>query len=68
MGFAICLWLADSKKSRVMSSTSLEPVYVGQYKFEKNIGQGTYGKVKLAIHSETGEKVLPFIVSLKGRH
>jgi serine/threonine protein kinase len=38
-------------------SEDLEPAYVGQYNFEKNIGQGTYGKVKLAIHSETGEKV-----------
>lgn len=30
---------------------------VGNYKIEKTIGQGTFGKVKLAIHSLTGEKV-----------
>lgn len=30
---------------------------VGPYKLGKTIGQGTYGKVKLASHIETGEKV-----------
>lgn len=30
---------------------------IGNYKFEKTIGQGTYGKVKLAINTDTNEKV-----------
>lgn len=30
---------------------------VGNYKIEKTIGQGTFGKVKLAVHQLTGEKV-----------
>ena len=30
---------------------------VGNYKIEKTIGQGTFGKVKLASHLLTGEKV-----------
>ena len=30
---------------------------VGNYKIEKTIGQGTFGKVKLAVHLLTGEKV-----------
>jgi len=30
---------------------------VGQYMLGKTIGEGTFGKVKLAIHIPTGEKV-----------
>jgi hypothetical protein len=30
---------------------------VGQYMLGKTIGEGTFGKVKLAIHLPTGEKV-----------
>ena len=30
---------------------------VGNYKIEKTIGQGTFGKVKLGTHILTGEKV-----------
>ena len=30
---------------------------IGNYKIEKTIGQGTFGKVKLAVHLLTGEKV-----------
>ena len=30
---------------------------IGNYKIEKTIGQGTFGKVKLAVHQLTGEKV-----------
>jgi len=32
---------------------------VGQYILGKTIGEGTFGKVKLAIHQPTGEKVNP---------
>ena len=30
---------------------------MGQYMLGKTIGEGTFGKVKLAIHIPTGEKV-----------
>ena len=30
---------------------------LSNYKYIKNIGEGTFGKVKLAIHILTGEKV-----------
>jgi len=30
---------------------------VGQYMIGKTIGEGTFGKVKLAVHIPTGEKV-----------
>ena len=30
---------------------------VGNYKMEKTIGEGTFGKVKLAVHIPTGEQV-----------
>jgi hypothetical protein len=30
---------------------------IGNYRIEKTIGQGTYGKVKLGVHCQTNEKV-----------
>jgi serine/threonine protein kinase len=41
------------------SSTSAtgERKVVGQYMLGKTIGEGTFGKVKLAVHLPTGEKV-----------
>ena len=35
---------------------------VGQYMLGKTIGEGTFGKVKLAIHIPTGEKVLEYYI------
>jgi len=37
-------------------------VMVGDYRLEKTIGQGTYGKVKLGIHVKTNEKVAVKII------
>jgi serine/threonine protein kinase len=34
-----------------------EPVYIGNYKVENTIAEGLYGKVKIAIHRLTGQKV-----------
>ncbi len=34
---------------------------VGNYKLEKTLGQGTYGKVKLATDTRTNEKVPPLL-------
>ncbi len=33
-------------------------VILGNYRLEKTIGEGTFGKVKLAIHIPTQEKVI----------
>jgi 5'-AMP-activated protein kinase, catalytic alpha subunit len=30
---------------------------IGNYVLTRNLGEGTFGKVKLGIHSQTGEKV-----------
>ena len=35
------------------------------YIFEKDIGEGTFGKVKLATHILTKEKVLKFFLKIK---
>ncbi|ORZ38998.1 kinase-like domain-containing protein, partial [Catenaria anguillulae PL171] len=34
-----------------------EPPVIGSYKIDRTLGQGTYGKVKLGLHQQTGEKV-----------
>lgn len=39
------------------SSNAEKRQIVGQYMVGKTIGEGTFGKVKLAIHIPTGEKV-----------
>lgn len=38
-------------------SNSIDGQVVGNYRIEKTIGQGTYGKVKLAYHTVTNAKV-----------
>jgi serine/threonine protein kinase len=52
----------NDKKSRQRS--------IGHYIIGKNIGEGTFGKVKLGTHILTGEKVskLSFKLIRKGRH
>lgn len=39
---------------------------VGHYILGKNLGEGTFGKVKLGTHILTGEKVLFFIFNYIG--
>ncbi|KNE56314.1 CAMK/CAMKL protein kinase [Allomyces macrogynus ATCC 38327] len=34
-----------------------EPSVIGNYKIDRTLGQGTYGKVKLGLHTASGEKV-----------
>ncbi|KZO91640.1 Pkinase-domain-containing protein [Calocera viscosa TUFC12733] len=36
---------------------------IGQYKLLQNIGEGSFGKVKLAVHTVTGQKVAMKIIS-----
>lgn len=38
-------------------ATQNELVQVGKYQVGKTIGEGTFGKVKLAVNTETGEKM-----------
>jgi hypothetical protein len=40
------------------------PMQIGEYRLEKVIGQGTYGKVRLGIHCDTGENVClsPYLI------
>jgi serine/threonine protein kinase len=34
---------------------------IEDYGFQRTLGKGSMGKVKLAVHNETGEKVLIFL-------
>ena len=40
------------------SQEEKEEYILGNYTLGKNIGKGTFGKVKLGIHKLTGEKVI----------
>ena len=40
------------------SEESEVPVYLGHYRVEKTLGQGSYGKVKLATNTKTNQKVI----------
>ena len=40
------------------SEEEKEEYILGNYTLGKNIGKGTFGKVKLGIHKSTGEKVI----------
>jgi serine/threonine protein kinase len=46
-----------SASLRDVSNSEEKRKIVGQYMFGKTIGEGTFGKVRLAIHIPTGEKV-----------
>lgn len=37
---------------------------VGKYEIGKTIGEGTFGKVKLAVNAETGEKMAIKVMTL----
>jgi serine/threonine protein kinase len=41
------------------SDGPLPDSFVGNYRVERTIGSGTYGKVKLGVHVHTEEKVIP---------
>jgi hypothetical protein len=41
----------------VAASPATVPVRIGQYKLLKTLGIGSFGKVKLAVHERTGQKV-----------
>ena len=54
-----------TNKSQMSRQSNLQepaepPLQVGDYRLEKVIGQGTYGKVRLGAHIETGENVIIF--------
>lgn len=37
---------------------------IGLYQLGKTIGKGSYGKVRLGVHTETGKQVLLYFISL----
>ena len=45
-----------SRGARVVSNTNIQKI-VGSYILGKTVGEGTFGKVKIAVHIPTGEKV-----------
>ncbi len=45
--------MRDRKESSSLQSSRT----IGNYVLTRNLGEGTFGKVKLGIHSLTGEKV-----------
>ncbi|KAJ3049922.1 Protein kinase [Rhizophlyctis rosea] len=49
---------AASRSARTPSPTEDRKIVAEQYEIEKTIGEGAYGKVKLAIHLPTGQKSL----------
>lgn len=46
-----------SAAAQATDATKQKRQIVGQYMIGKTIGEGTFGKVKLAVHIPTGEKV-----------
>jgi carbon catabolite-derepressing protein kinase len=42
-----------------------EPQYIGPYRVIKTLGQGSFGKVKLAVHRTTGQNVALKMISRK---
>jgi 5'-AMP-activated protein kinase catalytic alpha subunit len=36
---------------------SISEIRIGQYRFSKNLGNGSFGKVRMAFHEQTGHKV-----------
>lgn len=51
--------------SRAKSSEKSKRQIVGQYMIGKTIGEGTFGKVKLAVHIPTGEKVSSCLLTVQ---
>ena len=49
--------IRPNSRGNISTANSGERKVVGQYLLGKTIGEGTFGKVKLAIHLPTGEKV-----------
>jgi len=43
----------------------MNEIRIGQYRFNKNLGNGSFGKVKMAYHEETGHKVAIKILNKK---
>ena len=54
-----------SKKTKVKKESIKLPAKIDNYKIEETIGEGTYGKVKLATHIKLNEKVAIKIINKK---
>lgn len=55
--------IRPSSRQSAGNGNGNERKVVGQYLLGKTIGEGTFGKVKLAIHLPTGEKVPSYMLS-----
>jgi carbon catabolite-derepressing protein kinase len=53
----------ESHRQRERADLSRPGARLGQYKVVKTLGEGSFGKVKLAIHEVTGEKVALKIIN-----
>ena len=51
-----------SVSAKAEDAAPAAPAVIGNYRLEKTIGQGTYGKVKLAVDLRTNEKVSSYII------
>jgi len=47
-----------TRKEGTLSGTAQKEQTIGQYKLGKTIGEGTFGKVKIGVHTLTQEKVM----------
>lgn len=56
--------MAEGEES--VSHTAQDNNLVGDYIVEGNVGQGSYGKVKLAYHRVTRQQVGPLLSLIKG--
>ncbi len=55
--YAVAESSSKESSTSVPFSASKTANSIGYYQFEKAIGEGNFAKVKLAIHTVTGEKV-----------
>lgn len=59
-------FMSTSSSKHHKSTLSEADFVIGNYRVEKTIGQGTYGKVRLGIHLETKEKVILYNGLIQG--
>ncbi|PWN49730.1 Pkinase-domain-containing protein [Violaceomyces palustris] len=50
-------------KNSLSSSSRRQPIRIGQYTLQQTLGTGSFGKVKLAVHSLTGHRVAMKIIN-----
>lgn len=51
---------SPSNAANIQPQNEKKKVYIGNYKVGKTLGEGSFAKVKLAVHCLTGQKVSDF--------